>query len=296
MSKQPRKRRSSYRVYADKEGEIYLRLQPAGIQRLITKPVTLETIDQAKDEAIALKLKQEEEEKAQRDKRTDPQRKAQRQIEGALHPATLRQWLDRAKYVLFKSIIRMATFGLSLVLLAFLYKGVQISSQSLPENAHRVVLFVYFLVLAGALYLIFTEENREKYRKYVIAYLGPLGMLILPCLLLVTAGAVLASITWRLYNHGALALDLCSGRAVSEAGLLDFYMWHFVNIIPTLQITKLWRWSEPYCYTQSRVGIMIFFFQLLVVIPSFNTIRFFWKNRKTPDYLYDPDWEPKPGK
>jgi len=112
-------------------------------------------------------------------------------------------------------------------------------------------------------------------------------------LLLVTAGAVLASITFRLFNRGYVQLQECSGRSVAEAGLLDFFMWHFLNIVPLLQLNSLLRWKEPYCFQQGRVGLMILAFQALVVIPSFNTIRFYWKNRKTPrEFIYDPHWQP----
>jgi len=45
------------------------------------------------------------------------------------------------------------------------------------------------------------------------------------------------------------------------------------------------------------VGLLILLFQALVVIPSINTVLYYWKNRHvltapTFDYVYEPGWEP----
>lgn len=296
MTKKLRKRRSFYRVFADDEGSAFLKLEPAGITVKLKRPVTAKNLEAAKAEAMRLRLDQLEAEVTQISEATDPRRiEAQKEIEVALNPMRKGPWLSRFDYTASHLKLHIITVLGSLVLIALAYKGVQASSERLPVWLHAVVLVLYVLALARLLSIIGTEENRLKYHKAVNVWLGPRGMLVLPCFLLVTAGAVLASITFRLYNRGSISLETCSGRAVTEAGLLDFFMWHFVNIVPTLQLTKLWRWGEPYCYTQSRVGLLIFVFQLLVVIPSFNTVRFYWKHRKSPpEYVYDPNWNPDP--
>lgn len=295
MASKPKKRRTSYRVFADDEGEVFLARKPDGPVIAVKRPVTADTLNEAKARAIDAWMEGEDAEAAKKLKAIGPTRaEAQKEIEAALDPIRKGRWLHRLDHTASYFLIRALTVFFTLVLIALAYKGVQLSSERLPEPLHILVLCIYVFALGFLLRLIGTEDNREKYRRQIIAWLGPRGMLVLPCLLLVTAGAVMASITFRLYNRGLITLDTCSGRPVTEAGLLDFYMWHFVNIVPTLQLTKLWRWGEPYCYTQSRVGLLIFAFQLLVVIPSFNTIRFYWKHRKTPaEFIYDPYWTPE---
>jgi hypothetical protein len=293
MNKKSKKQRPVYRVFANDEGQAFLRLEPANITVPIERPVTLKKLEQAKAEAINRRNTFEDVQQEQRQLTTDPRRaETEKEIEVALKPLLKGPWLGRAEYATSYFLRRISVFWGALVLIAILYKLVQYSSEHFPEAAHRFVLGLFLIGLTSALIVIGTEESRKKYRKIIIGLFGPYGMLVLPCLLLVTASVVLASITFRLYTRGLVALETCSGRPVTEAGLLDFFMWHFVNIVPTLQVTKLWRWGEPYCYTQSRIGLLIFVFQLLVVIPSFNTIRFYWKNRHTSGFVYDPAWNP----
>ncbi len=294
MSNKLKKRRSCYRVFANDEGRVYLELEPDGIRVPIERPITTDKLDEAKRKAIKAGSQRKAVAAAERLKMIDPSRaQAQQEIEAALHPIRKGPWLTRLSYAINYVLFRLFAAFLYLLAIVAAYKFIQHSSENFPEWLHAIILTVYVLGLAALLYRIGTEANRLKHRKFVLVYFGIWGMFVLPCFLLVTSGVVLASITFRLYNQGLITLDTCAGRAVSEAGLLDFYMWHFVNIIPTLQVTKLWRWGEPYCYSQSRVGLLIFAFQLFVVIPSFNTIRFYWKHRHRPGYVYDPNWNPK---
>jgi hypothetical protein len=106
---------------------------------------------------------------------------------------------------------------------------------------------------------------------------------------------VFASFTFFLHKHGRVMLEQCSGRPVTEGSLLDFYMWHFLKLVPLLQINETLKWKEPLCYSQARIGFLILLFQGLVVLPSINTLRFYWKNRQTlnkdyVEYVYDPEW------
>ncbi len=293
MAEAPRNRRSDYRVFADDTGDVYLIHEPTDTRIRVERPVTSETLAEAKRKATQTRTQQEQVEATERLETIDKsQAKAQEEIELALYPLQRGSWLTRLSHASGQVVFHLIAALLYLGVIVGVYKGLQYSSENFPELIHRGIIFLTLCVIAGLLYVISTEENRIRHQEFVLVYFGIYGMFVLPCFLLVTTGAVLASITFRLYNSGSIALDMCSGRAVSEAGLLDFYMWHFINIIPTLELTKLWRWGEPYCFTQSRVGLLIFVFQLFVVIPSFNTIRFFWKHRHLPGYAYDPDWNP----
>lgn len=297
MAKKPKRVRSSrFRVFSDNEGNVFLAPEAGGETVGVERPVTSDRLAEAKKQVIETKNEAVSVEHSVKKKATSARRaKANQEIEVALNPIRKGHWFNRLRHAVYYFVIRGSTILFSLILIAAAYKGVQYSSELLPEPLHVVVLFLYLVGLVFLIFLIGTEENRIKYRKQIMFWFGPRGMLVLPILLLGTAGSVLASITFRLQNRGLITLDMCSGRPMSEAGLLDFYMWHFVNIIPTLQITRLWRWGEPYCYKQSRIGFLIFAFQLFVVIPSFNTIRFYWKHRKTPsEYIYDPHWNPEP--
>jgi len=182
----------------------------------------------------------------------------------------------------------------SVILIAASYKGVQYSSENFPEWLHFIVLGLYIAVLVFLLYMTSTEENRIKHHSHVKAWFGPHGMLVLPLTLIFAAAGVLSSILFRLHQRGLIVLETCSGREVNEGGLMDFAVWHFLNIVPSLQLTSLLRRAEPYCYRQTRIGLLIVAFQVLVIIPCFNMIRFYWKHRGNPsEYLFHPYWKPK---
>lgn len=293
MNQKEEKPQSEYRVYADRSGKVFLKLEPAGISEEIKRPVTPTTLEIAKSEVKKQRIENEDREKEKHyEELTKAQAEAQKEIETALHPIRKGPWLSKISYIGIYLLIRIILLVGSAVLIAFVYAGVQASSANLPGWLHAIVLLLYIVGLATLVYFIGTEENRGQFRTKIIAALGPWGMVILPILILLTTSAVLASITFRLYDRGWIVLEACSGRPISEPALRDFYVWHFINIVPTLQLTKLLRMNEPFCYSQSRVGILIFIFQLFVVIPSFNSVRFYWKHRKQPGFVYDPLWNP----
>lgn len=267
-----------FRVFADHQGKVYLAMGSGPIIVEVDRPVSSKNLDRARKELLLIAKKRA---------------KANKEIEAVLEPRHRGRWLDKLESATWGFVYRCLTILISLVLIAAAYKGVEYSSEHFPEQLHIAVLCFYVVGLAFLITLIGTEENRLKYQRQILVWLGPRGMLVLPILLLGTAGSVMASITFRLHQRGSVILEMCSGRPITEAGLLDFYMWHFMNLVPLLQLNILLRWGEPYCYKQSRVGFLILAFQLFVVIPSFNTIRFYWKHRQTPpEYVYDPHWNP----
>lgn len=176
--------------------------------------------------------------------------------------------------------LRIAIFiALVVWTIALLYKGVALSQQYLPEKVHVVVLLLYLAGLAFCISLMATEDIRKRELERIKKVFGPNGLLFLPVLTLVVAASVFASLTLTLYNHHLVALDPCAGKAVNAGTLTDFYTWHFFKLVPLVKISETLKWGEPVCYSQSRVGFLILLFQALVVIPSINTIRFYWKNR-----------------
>ena len=290
MARQQKRRTAPvFRVYADDEGQVFVQLVSRGSlgeKVAVESPVTNDKLDAAR-KMLLDKLKEKQEALSANRAR------ANREIEAALYPLRKGRWLKRLDYGSSYFITGGFKIYVALGVIVLAYKTIQYSSANFPEPVHFVILALFMLGLVISIYWIGTEANRKKYQDTIKKALGPDGMLILPLLLLVTAGAVLASITFRLFNRGYVQLQECSGRAVAEAGLLDFFMWHFLNIVPLLQLNNLLRWKEPYCFQQGRVGLMILAFQAFVVIPSFNAIRFYWKNRKTPrEFVYDPNWQP----
>lgn len=291
MKEKPTKaRHPRFRVFADDQGLVFLTFNDGGPVVEVVRPVTSNTLDEAKQRLIAVKAERVIKERAAVDSAISPTRRAaQEEIEAAINPIGKGRWRNKLDYGVKYVSSQTLTLLVLMMMLGFFYKGVQYLTEHLPEPLRIVVLVLYVIVLAWLLYAT-TEENEIKYRKHLVLLWGPHAMIVIPLIIVGAAAAILASLTFRMHNKGWVSLETCSGRAVSEAGLMDFYLWHFVNIIPSLQLTNLIRWREPYCYHQSRVGYLILLFQLLVVLPSFNRIRFHWKRRHVPGFVHDPAW------
>jgi len=189
---------------------------------------------------------------------------------------SVRQVLDSTigRFLRFAFFLFVVVWSIGL-----LYKGVALSQQYLPEKLHLFVLLLYLVGLGFCVSLMATEAIRKKQLERIKDLFGPNGLLFLPVLTLVVAASVFASLTLTLYNHHWVALDPCAGKAVDAGSLTDFYTWHFFKLVPLVKFNETLKWGEPVCYSQSRVGYLILLFQALVVIPSINTIRFYWKNR-----------------
>ena len=198
----------------------------------VDRPVSSENLDRAREELLGIAQKRAE---------------ANTEIEAVVEPRHKGQWLNKLEAASWGFVYRGLTILISLMLIAAAYKGVEYSREHFPEQLHIAVLGLYVVGLVFLITLIGTEENRLKYQRQILVWLGPRGMLVLPILLLGTAGSVMASITFQLHRRGSVILEMCSGRPITEAGLLDFYMWHFLNLVPLLQLNILLRWGEPYC-------------------------------------------------
>jgi hypothetical protein len=289
------------RLYTDKEGTVFLLHEGLNQSVEVTLPVNDESLKQAQYELVdkcneAYRLENERLEGTDLVTAT-PQQRANRSLREMLGPkprGNIFRYAAR-KVLLVVEILFAALLVLASI--SFLYKGVAWSQDHLPEYAHWVVLALYLTLLTLCVYLMVTEEKRREESARIKMLFGPRGMLVLPTLTLLTAAPVFASITASLHRHGLVALQECTGRPVDAGVLTDFYMWHFLKLVPLVKITEVLKLSEPLCYSQKRVGFLILIFQALVVLPSVNTVLYYWKHRRelaapALDYHFEAGWEP----
>ena len=290
------------RVYGESDGKVFLLYEPADQKVEVQSPVDQNSLEAAKQELIvkagnALRAELEKFEGKNSDEDT-PQQKANRAIKQALlhppRPPFLTYVLKRfGRLLQFLFVILVVLWFIGLI-----YKGVELSQHHLPEFLHWVVLALYILGLSMCVYLMSTDEKRREQTNRIRNWFGPAGMLVLPSMTLLAAAAVFSSITFSLYRHGMVAFQECSGRPVAEGSLTDFYMWHFIKLVPLVKVNEVLKLNEPLCYTQKRVGLLILLFQALVVIPSINTVLYYWKNRRSLHakpfkFVYEAGWTPE---
>ena len=275
-----------FRVLPDPSGKIYMSWDEfADFSVEVERPVDKEILL----EAQARLIKHIRSELSKRDtesgiaedrkkKTTEAQQKAQDEIDEALYP-----WrggpLQLAIYFIERSFKILLWVSLSLFFISLTYKGIQTAYERLPEELYLLVLLIYVAALIFAMSLIMTEKSRWKWRDKIRLWLGPRGGIVFPLLILVAAVSVFATFTMFLYSHEWISLTDPTGKEVTSYALMDFYMWHFFELIPFLDINHLIRWDEQILYSQSRVGFLVLLFQGFVVIPSTAAMRFFWKHR-----------------
>lgn len=282
-----------FRVRPDSDGQVYLSLEGVeGKRAAVRRPVTQETLEEARTaltETILIGLAGRGSKPATQDQSEDPvtqgQRDAGKEIDAALAPMQADNLLDRSKSWVFSTLV-VVPFQLfiGLALISIAYKGVQLSSENLPAFLHLTVLAVYAVALLLGILSIATETNRQRWGAMIREWFGPRGLIIFPCLLLVTAAAVFGSFTFVLYQHDPSLLALPPGSpdtlSITEPRLLDFYMWHFQKLIPLLSINEVLKLEAPVTYEEPLIGFLILLFQGMVVIPTIATIGYYWKNRR----------------
>lgn len=291
----------SLRLYSENDGKVYLLYEPKDWRVEVETPVTEQTLEAARLKLFDLGTEALNRERlaleGEGEKDLTPQQLANRQIKATVQPAPIGFFRFVAR--LAKSVfLGFVAILLGLMAISVISTGIRWSEERLPEKLHLVVLFLYAVGLTACIYLMATEEIRQREIRRIRSWFGPNGLLFLPALTLLVAATVFASLTFTLYKHHGVDLQPCAGRPVSTALLLDFYVWHFLKLVPFLKLNETLKWGEPLCYTQARVGFLILLFQAVVVLPSINTIRFYWRNRRSMtakpyEYVYEPGWKPE---
>ena len=291
------------RVYTKPDGKAYLLYEPGDQEVEIDPPVNKENLEKAKSRLIVQSSSAlEDEQRAERERlegcgRSHGNATATGTSRDQENRLSQKSSLSLRASNIIPSRSNRDLFALLAIwlLISLFYKGVDLSEHYLPETAHLFVLALYVIGLSLCIYLMATDEKRRQETKRIRVWFGPRGMLVLPCLTLVTAAAVFR-IDHTLFAPARIGLSSRNvpGAQLAAGSLTDFYMWHFMKLVPLVKINEVLKLNEPLCYSQKRVGLLILLFQALVVIPSINTVLYYWKNRHvltapTFDYVYEPE-------
>lgn len=273
-----------FRISISEDAKVFLSLDGAEREVEVQRPVTEKTLQEARTllikEVWAERRKAEEQDDGDGDNDARVAvEEARKEIEKTLNPWRHGSWWDKVGISLASLFIFNSVFAIFMIAIGFAYRGLQLSSEHLPQALHLIVVLIYMVVLVFGISLIATEKRRWDRIDKIREWFGPWGIIALPCLILIIAAAVFAFFTLILYENNVVALTSPSGEPITEGSLLNFYMWHFLELIPILKINDILQWSEPLQYSQARVGFLILLFQGLVVIPSIATVRFYWKHR-----------------
>lgn len=112
---------------------------------------------------------------------------------------------------------------LFLLMVSFLVSApfvlIRASSENLPRALHFLVIVLAALLLGGGIYIIATKDLRKKWFPWIFEMFGPFGPLVYCALVLVSADAVLASVTYILFDAELVDMSSNLPGGVTEARL-----------------------------------------------------------------------------
>jgi hypothetical protein len=162
-----------------------------------------------------------------------------------------------------------------LVLAPFLVARIvlQWSSTSIPVLLHWALVSFFFVILVFWAWLISGERGDSLFTalyahgiKWPVLYAIALLVFSLPCF---------SALTVTLARVGLVCFQPPIPDAdTAIASVQDFYLWHFMDSIPGLDIPRTLRWDNPYLYTDRLSGWILLTFKLTVILPvigSFTT-------------------------
>jgi hypothetical protein len=201
-----------------------------------------------------------------------------------------RAWLDRATEG-FERWYARALFWLTIAL------GPLLLARTLAEVAADVPLGVAVALLAtwAAVFLflvlqVSTDARRRRlWRRLrsvdaVTPFLYAFAVAFVAIILFSTLAFVLAERDVIRFGTGP-----ASARAVAEpADALDFFVWHLLDSVPSLDVTDTLRWKEPLGYTDGGVGVLLLAFKILVIGPIVAAFLAFWRYSREPADVGSP--------
>jgi hypothetical protein len=187
--------------------------------------------------------------------------------------------VDQAVRRFFDAYMRLT---ITLMVVAFLLGGSYWLSKLILEKLSGwllvIALVVWGLVLTALLFLISTARRRERLFQR-LRKVGGVGPAIYSGAVLLMAVNFFASVSYVLAGKGWIALARPSGKSLNPGIVSDFFLWHFLNAVPLLQINQTLHWTEPVTYQDAGAGWILFLFKLVVIIPVIASFTGYWRAR-----------------
>lgn len=143
--------------------------------------------------------------------------------------------------------------------------------------SYQLIIFVLWgLLLIWAITLIFTHKRRELFFQK-LQKIGSLTPIVYAFNLLMIAVTFFSSVTFALKQRGVITLTHANPADISHSVITDFYLWHFLDAVPFLDVTKTLRWEEPLTYSSAWIGFALLIFKIMVILPVIAAFAWYWK-------------------
>ena len=132
------------------------------------------------------------------------------------------------------------------------------------------VLFVATLAAGGMIQIPkLRRAALESSGRYV-----PFGVLAVLLVIMISAFTAITVVAAR---HDLVTLSGGSDGSLSFEEVARFYIWHFTNAVPVLDVNETLRWKAPLDYSSARVGTLVLLFKIAVIVPLIGAFVYYWR-------------------
>src|SRR5262245_13349131 len=139
----------------------------------------------------------------------------------------------------------------------------------------QMACFVLWGVLLGAALL---SISTKKWRQRVLEPLARYNI-ALPAAysfqVLMLACLFFSSVTFVLVQSNLMSMTGGSADAVTPGSISDFFLWHFLDAVPLLEVTETLGWRPPLTYDSFSVGCMLLLFKTVVILPVIGAFTWY---------------------
>jgi hypothetical protein len=204
----------------------------------------------------------------------------ERQSESKMHALNrlATRWEASAERVQ-RGFFNLIGFAFIASVLALLLDAV---AEHTPLSVQIAALTVFGMAISWLFWGLAAEHRRARIfdalSEVDVGLIGRVQPIMFLMFVLIMVVAYFSAFTFVLYDHGAFELRTAGGHPVAHAGQLgDFYLWHFLDIVPALEINKTLGTHAPVTYTAHGVGWLLLLFKIIGVFFIVQGFIAAWK-------------------
>ena len=151
--------------------------------------------------------------------------------------------------------------------------------EGLPVVLQATALLFWGGCLAVGLFVIGRVERRKAVFERLEVF-GSLAPALFSFNILMISILFFATASHLLVDQGQLEFIPTGGRFPSNGALADFYLWHFMDSVPLLDVNETLRWEVPFTYESASIGWILLLFKFAVIVPVVGAFGGYWKHRQ----------------
>jgi hypothetical protein len=147
---------------------------------------------------------------------------------------------------------------------------------SVPLVPQCVILGFFFLIFCTVAAVLAAGRGREWMLRLFSSFYGRYAALsiLIAAILLMTL--LFGSLTFVLQRHDLIHLYTPSGAKPTVDTSSAFYLWHFLDSVPLLEVPRTLHWAVPMKY-QDWAGVLVICYKVAVFVPLVAALIQLWR-------------------